>query len=175
MRKNNVAKKIVSIDKSWVESNDNITVTLKALNRGSVIELNKDNVDINIDSDNAEITVVAKHDSVFEVKIIAPEKGSGNYMLEAFLSYNGSSYTDSLPIDYIVTITGNIVDYDNKATTATIKFKQNGATKLSVSTDSYGYYSGSLPPDSYDLEISFPNSILYLYGNKAIIISYIIW
>lgn len=162
--RNNIEFDIVSIDKNWVKSSENVTVTLKALERGSLIPLDKDNVDIKVDSVEAEIVSVSQRDSLFDVKFITPSLSSGRYNLEAYLSYKSSYYSDIEPIDYIVSIEGSILDENNKAISSKIKFNKNGVTKLSLLTDSYGHYTGSIAPDTYDLEISFPNSILYLYG-----------
>jgi len=162
--RNNIEFNIDSIDKNWIKPNDNITVTLKALEKGSVIGLNKNNTRIKINSVDAVITSISQHDSLFSVKIVAPSMSSGRYQLEAYLDHGGSSYSDNEPIDYIVSIEGAMVDENNKAITATMKFIQDDIIKLSVSTDAYGHYSSSLPPDTYDLEINLPKSTLYLYG-----------
>lgn len=162
--RNSIEFNIESIDKNWIKSNDNITVTLKALEKGNVIDLNKNNIDIRINSVNAEITTISKHDNLFDVKIIVPTLPSGIYKIEAYLNRNGYTYSDSELINYIVSVSGSILDSNNKAMNVQIKFIQNDVTKLSLTTDSYGYYSGSLPPDNYDLEINFPRSTLYLDG-----------
>jgi hypothetical protein len=162
--RNSIEFDIVSVDKNWVKSNDNVTVTLKALERGDLIVLDENNVDIKVDSVDAEITSISQRDSLFDVKFIAPSLSSGRYNLDAYLSYKGLLYSDSEPIDYIVSIDGSILDENNKAINSRIKFIKNGITKLSLTTDSYGHYTGSIAPDTYDLEITFPNSILYLYG-----------
>ncbi|MFH1473653.1 MAG: carboxypeptidase-like regulatory domain-containing protein [Candidatus Aenigmatarchaeota archaeon] len=162
--RNSIEFSIVSVDKSWIKSSDNITVTLKALEKGGLIGLNKDNVDIKINSIDAEITAVSQHDSLFDVKFIAPSISSGKYQLEAYLNHKSSSYSDSEPIDYIVSIEGKVLDRDNKVINVQIKFIQSGVEKLSLVTDSYGHYTGSLPPGVYDLEITFPNSVIYLSG-----------
>jgi hypothetical protein len=155
---------IESVDKSWVKSDDNITVTLKAFEKGSLIELNKDNVEIKINSADAQVTSVSKRDNLFDVKVIAPTMSSGSYQLEAYLNYKGSTYSDKEPIDYIVSIEGSIVDSNNKAISTQIKFIQSGVTSLSLVTDAYGHYTGSVPPGTYDIEMAFPKSTLYLYS-----------
>lgn len=162
--RNSVEFSIDNINMDWIKENDNITVTLSALERGSVIELNKDNVDIKINSVDAEITSVSRRDNVFDVKIMAPSLSSGNYQLEAYLSYKSSSYTDSEPIDYIVSINGLITDVNSKAISTKLEFIQGGSTKLTLYTDAYGYYSGSIPPGTYDIRATFPKSKLYLYN-----------
>ncbi len=161
--RNKIEFEIVSIDRNWIKTNDNITVRVKALERGSVIELNKNNVDINIGSTTAEITSVSREGDLFNVKIIAPSLSSGRYNLEAYLNYESSSYSDSEPIDYIVTVEGVFVDEKNKAMNVKIIFIQDDITKLSITTDAYGHYSGSLPPDIYDVKIIFPRSEVILY------------
>lgn len=161
--RNDVEFIITDIDKDKVKSDDNITVTLSALRRGSVIDLNENNVDIKINSVDALITGVSRHDNLFDVKIIAPSLSSGSYQLDAYMTTNGSSYSDSEPIDYIVTIDGSITDANSKALSTQIKFIQSSATKLILNTDAYGHYTGSIPPGTYDLDISFPKSKLYLH------------
>ncbi|NIO44785.1 MAG: hypothetical protein GTN36_04505, partial [Candidatus Aenigmarchaeota archaeon] len=161
--RNKIEFEIISMDKNWVETNDNISIKLKALERNSVIELNKNNVDIKIGSADAEITSVSREGDLFNVKIIAPSLSSGRYKLEAYLNYGGSSYSDSESIDYIVSITGVLVDEDNKAMNVKINFIRDDVTKLSITTDAYGHYSGSIPPDIYDVEIVFPKSTITLY------------
>jgi len=160
--RNNIEFNIESIDKNWVNSNDNITVTLRALEKGNAINLNKNNINIKINSANAEITTISKHDNLVDVKIIAPTLSAGRYELDAYLDHEDSYYSDSKPIDYIVSIGGTLIDANSKAMSVQLRFIQNDVTKLSMTTDSYGHYSGSIPPDNYDLEIKFPQSTLYL-------------
>ena len=161
--RNSVDFGIVSVDKNWIKSNDNITVRLKALDRGGIIEIDENNVDIKIGSSDAAITSISKQGNEYNVGITAPSFYSGTYQLEAYLNYNGSSYSDSRSIDYVVTISGSMVDLNNKAVSTQLKFIQNGITKLSINTDAYGHYSGSIPPGQYDIDIGFPKSSLYLY------------
>ncbi len=160
--RSNIEFNIESIDKNWVNSNDNITVTLRALEKGNAINLNKNNINIKINSANAEITTISKHDNLVDVKIIAPTLSAGRYELDAYLDHEDSYYSDSKPIDYIVSIGGTLIDANSKAMSVQLRFIQNDVTKLSMTTDSYGHYSGSIPPDNYDLEIKFPQSTLYL-------------
>ena len=159
---NSVEIEIVSIDKTWIKSRDNITVKLKALERGSVIELDDNIIDIAIGSSNAEITDISRQGDDFVVKITAPTLSPGRHNLEAYLNYKGHSYVDSKPIDYVVEIEGSIVDLENKAISTQMKFIQGGVTKLEISNDAYGYYSGSVPLGTYDVEIKFPKSKITL-------------
>ena len=155
---------IVSINKEWVDVNDEVVVTLKALERGSVINLDENNVKIKIGSVDAEIKSITYRNNLFDVKIIAPGISSGIYQLKVTMDYGGSYYSDSKEIAYIVPIEGKIVNKDGKALSVKISFIKNGVTKLSLITDAFGCYSSSLPPDTYDVEIIFPQSKVYLYG-----------
>jgi hypothetical protein len=161
---NNIEFSIASVDKNWIESNDNITVTLIALEKNNLISLNSNNINIKINSVNAQITTISQRGNLFDVGVVAPSLPPGRYTLQAYLNHDGNSYSDSGEIDYIVPIEGGLVDSNNMAINAKIKFIQNGITKLILTTDAYGHYSGSLPPDNYDMEFDFPRSTLYLYG-----------
>ena len=161
--RNSIEFNIESVDKKWIKSDDNVTVALKAVDKGSIIGLDKNNIEIRINSITAEVTSVSRRDNVFDVRIIAPTLSAGSYNLDAFMSYNGSSFSDSEPIDYIVSLEGSLTDGSNKAISTQIKFIQNSATKLTMGTDAYGHYSASIPPGVYNLEISFPKSTLFLY------------
>jgi hypothetical protein len=46
---------------------------------------------------------------------------------------------------------------------AQIRFLSNGVEKLKLLTDSSGYYSGNIPSCTYDIQATFPQSVLYLY------------
>ncbi len=155
--RNKIEFEIVSIDKDWVTANDNITIKLKALEKGGVIELNKNNVDIKIGSANIEITSISRQGDLFNVKITTPNIGSGKYQLEAYLDHEGSSYSDTEPINYVVEIKGKL------GKGVELRFIKNDEVEHSLITDAYGYYSTSLPPDVYDIEVVFPQSTLYLY------------
>jgi hypothetical protein len=155
---------IVSISKNWVEGNENITVTLKAKDRGNVIDANKNNLNIQIASVNLNIISIERNGDLYDVKITTPSISAGRYELKVILSYEGSSYSATKPIDYIVSVKGKIVDSNNKGISTEIRFLSNNVEKLRLITDSAGYYSGSLPPDTYDVQIIFPQSTLYLKG-----------
>jgi len=162
--RNSVEFEIVSIDKTWIKSNDNITVRLRALERGIVIELDENNVDIKIGGGDSQTTDVSRQGDNFIVKVNTPALSSGKYQLDAYLSYKGHSYSDSRDIDCVVTISGDMVDINNRVISSQIKFIQAGVTKLTVSNDAYGHYSGSIPPGTYDIEVVFPKSKLKLIG-----------
>jgi hypothetical protein len=161
---NYVQFEIVSINKNWFDINDELIVTLRALEGGSVITLDENNIEIDITGSVAEIKSITFHDNVFDVKIVAPSVSSGKHNLEAKLDHNSYTYSDTIEVSYVVSIEGEIVGYDDKGLSVNIKFIKDDAVKLSLITDAFGKYSTSLPPDTYDIEIIFPQSKLYIYS-----------
>jgi hypothetical protein len=155
---------IVSLSKNWVEGNENITVTLNAKDSENIIDINKNNLNVQIVATNLNILSIDRNGNFYDVEITTPSISAGRYELKAILSYEGSSYADTKPIDYIVTVKGKIVDSNNKGISTEIRFLSNNVEKLKLATDSAGYYSGSLPPDTYDIQVTFPQSTLYLKG-----------
>jgi hypothetical protein len=155
---------IVGINKNWVGPNETLLVVVKALERGIPIELNKDNFKIKIGSSDSEITGITQTGSLFNVNLLTPQIIPGKYDLTATLTYKNSSFTRTKQLDYIVPIQGKIVDTNNKGVNVQIKFFLGNVEKLSITTDSNGFYSGSIPPDVYNVKLIFPHSTLYLEG-----------
>jgi hypothetical protein len=163
--RNSVEFSIQNIDKSWLRSNDNVTATIMALDKGSIIALNNGNTRIRVGSADATVTSISQSGSFFDVKFIAPSLSSGNYNMEALVNYNGQSYSATKSIDYIVPITGEIVDVNNKAINTQMEFLRASSSVLSLSTDPYGQYSGVIPPGTYNMKFTFPKSTLYLHDS----------
>lgn len=161
--RNEIEYEIVSVNKEWVDIDDELIITLRALERGSVISLNENNTAISIGSVESEILDVSYHSGVFDVKVDVPNISPGNYKLKAVLNYAGS-HSDETDISYIVPIEGELVDENDKPLSVKMEFIQDGVIKLSFITDAFGKYSKLLPPGTYDLEITFPQSKLYLYS-----------
>lgn len=153
---------IVSLSKNWVKGNENITLTLRAKDGVNIIDVNKNNLNIQIASINLDILNMEKNGDLYYAKITTPAISAGTYEVKATLNYKGTSYSSTKSIDYIVFVEGKITDSNNKGISTQIKFFSNGIEKLKLSTDNIGYYSGSLPPDIYDVQIVFPQSTLYL-------------
>jgi len=153
---------VVSLSKSWVNDNENITLSLKAKDMGNVIDVNKNNLNIQIASTSVNIISIDRSGDLYNVKITVPTLYAGTYSLTSTLSYEGSVYYDTKSIDYIVEVKGKIVDNNNKGISTQIKFFSGNVEKLRVSTDSAGCYSSSIPPGTYDVQIIFPQSTLYL-------------
>jgi len=160
--KSEIELDIISINKEWIKYNDDITVKLEAKDRGNIITLNENNLEVEISSIEVDITSIEKYDGGFNVKFKAPNVAYGKYELKAILDYKGYSYSDSITVSYVVPIEGKIVDSDNKGISTKISFLYSNIEKLKLTTDSSGSYSGSLPPDTYDIKVVFPDSTLYL-------------
>lgn len=153
---------IISIDKSWVNYDDNIVLKIRAKDKGNVITLNENNLNIKISSVDVDITSIEQSGGDFNIKFSAPNIAPGNYELKATLDYKGHFYSDTTTISYIVPVKGKILDSDNKGIWTQLIFSLNGVEKLKLTTDSGGSYAGSLPPDTYDVKIIFPDSTVYL-------------
>lgn len=153
---------IVSFSKSWVNGNENITLNLKAKDMGNVIDVNKNNLNIQIGSASVNILSIDRNGDLYNVKITTPSLSAGTYNVVSTLSYEGILYSDTKSIDYIVEIEGKIVDSNNKGISTQMRFFSGNVEKLRIYTDSAGCYSSSLPPGTYDVQIIFPQSKLYL-------------
>ncbi len=153
---------IGSLSDSWVESNENITVNIRAKDKGNVIDVNKNNLFVQIASTSLNILSISKNGDSYDVLITAPYISAGTYDLRATLNYDGNSYSDAKQISYIVGIKGKMIDSSNRGISTLIRFISNDVEKLRISTDSAGYYSSTLPPDTYDVQVMFPQSTLYL-------------
>jgi hypothetical protein len=153
---------VVSLSKNWVNGNENITLSLKAKDMGNIIDVNKNNLNIQIASTSVNILSIDRSGDLYNVRITVPSLSAGTYELRSTLSYESSSYSDTKSIDYIVEVNGKIVDSNNKGISTQIKFFSGNVEKLRLSTDGTGYYSSSIPPGTYDVQIIFPQSTLYL-------------
>jgi len=153
---------VVSLSKNWVNGNENITLSLKAKDMGNIIDVNKNNLNIQIASTSVNILSIDRSGDLYNVRITVPSLYAGTYELISTLSYEGSIYSDTKSIDYIVEVKGKIVDNNNKGINTQIKFFSGNVEKLRLSTDGTGYYSSSIPPGTYDIQVIFPQSTLYL-------------
>jgi len=153
---------ITGIDKTLVKPNDTITLQLKALDRGSTIPLTSSNVEIQVGSTRAEIKAITPVSNYYNLAIVAPNVYPDSYKLTAYLYHKNYTYYDSITISYIVPVSGKITDESGKGVSAELRFLSGSVEKLKLYTDSSGAYSGYLPPGTYDLQITFPQSVLYL-------------
>jgi len=154
---------ITSLDKTWVKPNDTIKLTIQAFDKGIVIPLSTENLEIKIGSTKADILAISPTNNYYTVVASTPNLSPGTYTLSAILHYKNYSYLSEKLISYIVPIFGKIVDENEKAVSVRISFYADGVEKLRLYTDASGSYSGNLPPGTYDVEFTFPQSILRLH------------
>ena len=103
--------------------------------------------------------IVTTSGNPFQIKITMPDKDPGKHTLKIILSYNGYTANKIIPINYVITASGKIVDINGKGVSG-IRIFLNNALKFTTSTD--GTYSGNILPGIYDMKIELPHSTLYL-------------
>jgi len=159
--KSPVEFEVVNIDKTDVRSDDNITVTLKAMEEGNPIDLKDEYLNFCVDSTCFNIVKIYRTGDYSYVTISAPSLSPGSYELKIRFDYAGFSSTQTRTIYYIVSISGQILNSDDEAVYVQLRFESN-ETERTFITNSGGSYSGDLPPGIYDLHLTFPNSKLIL-------------
>jgi hypothetical protein len=145
-------------------SGNNLTFSVTALNYGSTIPVNEDNLMVYIDSEDAEILSITPSGSSYDIKITAPQLSPGTYKLFADLRYNGTIYTASATTDYVTVLSGKLMDKNGKPLAAQITFFKSGVQKLRINTMSDGTYSAQIVPDTYDIDLEFPEAKVHLTG-----------
>lgn len=161
--------KILSIDKNEVRSDDIITISLSASERGKNIILNKEYLNFQIGSVAIEQDKVILYSvgDYFNAKIPMPDLSAGLYKLKITLNYKNYSIAKTREIGYVLPISGEFVDLNNKGINVEIKFLIDGNEKKRLTTDNLGSYSGYVVPGTYTLQLTFSQSTLYLYGTKV--------
>jgi hypothetical protein len=157
---------VISLDKDEVRPNDTIKLSLSASEKGKNIVLKDDYLSFQVGSKTIEkdrITLSSAGDH-FDAKIKMPDLPPGLYELKITFVYGNYSTTQTRNIGYVLPISGKIVDLNEKGIDTEIKFLKNGEEKRRLTTDSSGTYSGYILPGTYILQLTFPQSILYLYN-----------
>jgi hypothetical protein len=158
----NVYFVIESIDSIYPTENSNVSFTLVSMEKGSVIELSKNNLNIQIGPTTVDIKEITRTGDKYRTRVLVPPLSYGTYSLKATLSHVNGTYSDSREVVYRMPVSGKLVDSNNKAISAQIKFLSGSIEKSSISTDGVGSYSGYILPGTYDVQITFPQSTLYL-------------
>jgi len=153
---------IRSLSKILVKSGEEINLDVDAYDRGSIIPLNKDNLEITIGSGIATIKTITPVSDYFKVKIEVPDLSAGQYTLTAALKYENYTYPDNEAINYAVPISGKFVDENGRSTSTEIRFLSDGAEKLRLNTKTDGSYESSIQVGTYDIIFIFPESKLEL-------------
>ena len=152
---------LVNIDKSGVRSDDNITMTFRALLKGKPIYLKSEYLNIQINSISLPIQNIVQSGEYAYVKVSAPQLSPGSYDLNIRFTYMGYVKDISKTIEYVVSINGKFLDSGGKPVFVQFRFIRNGTERI-ITTDSLGNYSGYIPIGLYDIQIIFPGSTLYL-------------
>jgi hypothetical protein len=153
---------IETIDNTNLLENMNVSVLLSASERGTTIEITKDNLDIEIGSRSVEITEIVKNGENFVAKINAPAFSYGTYPLKAYLTHPRGTFTSTRDVVYRMPVSGKVIDGNNKPTNTLIQFFSGAIEKLKLQTDGSGSYSGYILPGTYKMQLTFPQSIVYL-------------
>jgi len=152
---------LLNISNSWVMPDDKITLTFKGLFKGSAIDLKKEYLNIKIVSDVCSIQSISQVGNYSYVEILAPNLSPGKHNLNINFSYMDFVKDISEKIEYVLSISGSILDSDDEAVDTELRFENDEIDETFV-TESNGSYSGHLPIGVYDLELIFPNSKLFL-------------
>ncbi len=152
---------VTSVDKTWFTSNETITIGVRAKERGTPIVLQASNLSFEINSISCTVTDISKSGDIYYVKIQSPQLPSGTYELKTTFQYKGENFIDRRTVSYVVPVSGIIVDSGGRGVAAELKFISS-AGQHSISTDGSGQYSGTIPSGTYDLQLTFPSSSLYL-------------
>ena len=156
---------IISLNTYEFTANKTITLKLKALERGELIEISKDNLEIELDDEKIEIKSITPFSDYYEIKFDVPEKNPGNYELEVFVRKGEQTLSDSTNVYYPIKIYGTF--NPNSVVSATLRFLVNGVEKYKLLTDSNGYFNGRIKPGKYDIEITFSNAEILFYDVDA--------
>jgi hypothetical protein len=153
---------IASIDRTNIRPGDSINFAIRALNKGSIINLNESNLVVHVDNIEIDMDSIAQSNNLFNVKITAPTLSTGRYHLTIDMSYNGSTYTAQRDLDYVAVIEGKFTDVNGKAVSMQMRFLKSNVEKFRISTLTDGTYSGQIIPDTYDVDIDFPDANIHL-------------
>ena len=153
---------IVSHSSTDVHPGDNFTLGIRATEMGNDITSSITGQCLSYQIDSTLINkenIVTTSGNPFQIKITMPDKDPGKHTLKIILSYNGYTANKIIPINYVITASGKIVDINGKGVSG-IRIFLNNALKFTTSTD--GTYSGNILPGIYDMKIELPHSTLYL-------------
>ncbi|MGC8993619.1 MAG: IPT/TIG domain-containing protein [Candidatus Aenigmatarchaeota archaeon] len=160
--------KIESLSTNYIYPNSSLTIYAKFFENGVQIIPDLNYLSVYIGNNNALITSIDQN----SITILTPSLQPGTYSLRV----NYKNYYDDKTVYYVATIRGILLDENNKPIYTNFYFYKNSSEVARFSTDSSGNYKLSLPIDTYDLKIEFPQATLFLkdfiFENKDGLISY---
>jgi len=160
---------LVNIDETWVKPNDNITLTIQSSYEGKALDISKyDFLVVKIDNRDCEFSLLGGVGTNFDIRIKVPDISSGEYELNVKAEYQDPNdenlyYLGNIEekVNYVVTVSGDIINSEDKAVNTLIEFKNSKITE-SVGTDGGGHYSVDIPIGTYDVQLQFPKSKVIL-------------
>jgi len=160
--------KILSVDKTEIQPNDQITVSLSASDRGNKIILTKDYLNIQVGSTTIDLNdiEISSAGNYFNVKIQMPDLSPDSYDLRVTFNYENYSIQQTTNVDYVIPVSGKFTDSNDKGINVEIKFLIGDKEKKRLTTDGSGSYSSYIVPGTYTMQLTFPQSTLYLYDVK---------
>jgi len=162
--KNPVEFELIDVDKTEVLSEDNISITLKAMEKGNPIPLEDLQLKFQISDKQCTILKTTRVGNNIDVVISVPSLSPGSYSMLIKITYNDHTWEDdSVIIDYGVPITVDMKDSSNNVVATQFRFLVDDVEKKKFTTGSDGSFSGYIPPGTYDIELTLPNSKLTLY------------
>jgi hypothetical protein len=145
---------LISINKE-VLSNQELTIGLKGYYKGNLTSLKLMQISVTLDNSPVEIKEIGDE----SIKILLPEKEAGSYELKINFNYRGYATQVSTIIDYVLPVTGKIVNPEGKPISGRLTFsKQNYVKQITVN----GPYSGFVPKGTYRVEFLTPTLRLVL-------------
>jgi hypothetical protein len=165
--KNLVNFDVVSVDNSLVAPEENITLSVRADEKGVPIALDSGMLSVEINSEPATILDVLENGDLYNVKVSPPSLVPGNYSLVVGFVYENYSFSRTEGVVYAVPVSGEILNNDEKGVKLEIKFTSKDTGKItSISTDSEGMYSGKLAPGDYDIKVIHKQAEMQLFDSS---------
>ena len=135
-------------------------MALKAEDKGSLIEISKNDLDVKIGNVGAPFDI-SMSGGLNIIKLSVPQVNPGRYEAKLSLIRSGIVYADSFTLDYPVLANGKMID-KGKPVSAEIIFIAAGHERYKAYTDQEGVYNISVVPDAYDVKFVFPQSSIVL-------------
>jgi len=148
---NPVVFELITMNNEFVLPDTEIELTLKAEDRGTIIPITENILDVTINNQDASINDITADGNQFIVNIEPLSLDPGKYELKLELDYGGGE-TILRDIIYPLSISGTIRDRNDNAIDVDLMFRK-GSKQTVLHTNSEGEYSGYVEPGLYDIEL----------------------
>ncbi|MEM5799566.1 MAG: carboxypeptidase-like regulatory domain-containing protein [Candidatus Aenigmatarchaeota archaeon] len=152
----------LDIDKTEVLPNDFILMKFFAKERDYIIDNSSLSVSVYFDSNSTPFNYSLSDSlegTVIDIRFKSPEVSIGEHTIKTKIKYKNREFQNEMKIYYPIKIEGSFSGEIGSLYNGKIKFKNNNFEKL-FSTNSSGYFSGTLPKGKYNIEIElkdYPN------------------